>query len=336
MDSESSIGDGQKSSKRRMCSLPFTVFLSTVYCLLSTVYCSAAQGARIIGQTATPSRITVGDPVDYQITLEVSEGTRVVVLPVATDDDNLEIASPSIQTREIPDSRDVRVDARFSVRIFSPGNHTIPAIQFQVIASDDSENIVSADPFPIRVDSVLPADAQDILDIKPPQSLRSSRWIYWMLAVGLLTAAAVILGLVYWRRRHQVEPSPEPPPPRPAHVVALEALKRLEDSDLLAQNRVQEFFVRLSEILRQYIEQRYQIPALELTTKELIIALEPCIPTREVKRILINCLEMCDLVKFARYLPLKPEAHAQLARSQEFVQQTRSRNQFPPSEKLLP
>jgi hypothetical protein len=129
----------------------------------------------------------------------------------------------------------------------------------------------------------------------------------WRVVYGLggLTAALIgaVIALVVNRVR---KPRVEPPPPRkrPAWEVALEALQALQDADLLAAGERLQFHMRLSEILRAFVGDVLEIPAVESTTSEIETFLrrhqqDVGIQGAEIVRI----LEETDLVKFARFSP---------------------------------
>jgi len=90
------------------------------------------------------------------------------------------------------------------------------------------------------------------------------------------------------------------PPPLPAHEAALTALAELEASQLLARGQVKEYHIELSDILRTYVERRFGIEALEMTSHEILLGLQ----TRGVEPGFVDglrsFLDPCDLVKFAK------------------------------------
>ncbi len=107
---------------------------------------------------------------------------------------------------------------------------------------------------------------------------------------------AIFLAWYFWRRR---KPKPGPPP-LPPHEKALLGLRELEkDKDLPDR----EFYYRLSELLRAYMWGRFLIPALEMTTEELIPALDnrdiSHALTLELRQDTARLLRRADPVKYA-------------------------------------
>jgi hypothetical protein len=110
---------------------------------------------------------------------------------------------------------------------------------------------------------------------------------------------------------------------RPAHEIALEALYKLRESDLLATGQIKAYYVELTEIVRRYIEGRYFVPALELTTGELMDNLKTVAIETEAKAMLQDLLEHSDLVKFAKYAPVADEHERTFQLAESLVETTK-------------
>jgi LPXTG-motif cell wall-anchored protein len=135
---------------------------------------------------------------------------------------------------------------------------------------------------------------------EPPQPV-DRRWIHWSIAAGgavLVAAAAVVL----LRRRKKKAAIPTPP-----EEIAYEALRRLVALNLVEQGKIELFFVILSAILREYVENRFQVRAPERTTEEFLEEAVRHPALTAYGATLSEFLVLCDRVKFARY---EPEAAA--------------------------
>jgi hypothetical protein len=130
----------------------------------------------------------------------------------------------------------------------------------------------------------------------PPRA-GGGRVLPWALAGGGAAALAAA-GAVLWLRRPR-----KAPPPVPPHEVAYESLRRLVALGLIEKGEVEVFFVHLSAILRQYIENRFQVRAPERTTEEFLAeaAKNPALEHHRVR--LGEFLQLSDQVKFARFRP---------------------------------
>ena len=134
------------------------------------------------------------------------------------------------------------------------------------------------------------------------------------------TIAAVLIGWWYWRRqRFRIAPAP----PQPAHVLALQALHRLEQQNLIGQQQIDAFYVQLSAILRRYVEWRFRLRAPEQTTEEFLAATLTSGGLLTTHRdALRTFLQHCDLVKFARHEPTADDMQRTFDSAKAFVNQT--------------
>lgn len=180
----------------------------------------------------------------------------------------------------------------------------------------------------IEVTSVLPADAditqpKNILppvDLPPPPPAE----IPWRQIAAALAASALLMLLGAWLvRRIRRGPRAKPVPTRAAHELALAALRRLEGAEAGTPERIEAFYVRLSAILRRYLDWRFGLHAPERTTEETLRAAAEAISALAARRDLVgDFLGACDRVKFARLRPGGGEARDMLGTAMRFVEET--------------
>ena len=137
----------------------------------------------------------------------------------------------------------------------------------------------------------------DIRDIKPPVEIPDP-WLWLWIALGILAAAAVAF-VVWWMMRRKQELATVvpvvPPHIRAKHKLA-EALRFISDPNL--------FCTEVSNTLRVYLEERFELRAPERTTEEFLVELQNSKQlTLDQKLSLGEFLQSCDLVKFARFEP---------------------------------
>ncbi len=136
----------------------------------------------------------------------------------------------------------------------------------------------------------------------------------------LLLAIGVVI-FFYFKRKKNIQKTPSEPP-RPAEEIAREELKALLDMKLIEKGMVKEYYVRLSDIMRKYIEGRYKIFAMEETTWELYQEMRvKRIERKHVDKIR-DFLEDCDLVKFAKYIPTPKEISEIYKHAQDIIEMT--------------
>ncbi|RMD88574.1 MAG: hypothetical protein D6813_11875, partial [Calditrichaeota bacterium] len=212
-----------------------------------------------------------------------------------------------------PQKEDGKIVEKFEYKIstFDTGEFEIPPLTiYYTLPGDSVKHSLKTETLKIEVLSLNPSKKGDIRDIKQPLNLPRDlrQYILWG-GLGLILVLAALTAFYVWKRKkagksiipRKVEP------PKPAHEIALEALENLRESSLIQEGKIKEFFVQISEIIRNYIEGRYFVPALEMTTFELLENLRQNQIEDGIIQTIAEFLEICDLVKFAKYQPSSEE-----------------------------
>ena len=152
---------------------------------------------------------------------------------------------------------------------------------------------------------------------------------FWLslLAVACLAAAGVLAARYFNRRpitrRVVVKPAEQP------HKWAIREIEKIKGEKTWNAEDAKDYYIRLTDVLRGYIERRFQFNAKEMTTAEILdrlIRAKDEATLRELRQI----LETADLVKFAKYAATVGENDANLARAVEFINETKSEAELPP------
>lgn len=208
--------------------------------------------------------------------------------------------------------------------IYETGKFTIPAAVIKYRGSDREQwkEALSA-PISVEVRSVLEADAEkaDIRDIRGPESIYNLTYIYIVLAI---IGAIIIIILILRSLKKRKKPQEILTPLRPAHEIAYEALRELMGRDYLKTGRVREYYFELSDIVRHYIEDRFQLKAPEMTTEEFLATLKYSgVLNSEQKGDMRDFLSHCDMVKFAKYLPEEKEIERSYDSAKKLIDRTK-------------
>ncbi len=166
-------------------------------------------------------------------------------------------------------------------------------------AAEESSFMTEEIPLQIsRPEDIAELELKDPRDIytAPPVEKEGSA-LPWVLGGGL-AAVALAVGVYLLRHRKALIPPPTPP-----HEIAYEALRRLVALDLVEKGEIELFFVYLSKILRDYVENRFEVMAPERTTEEFLqeAASHAALGGHQAR--LGRFLTLCDQVKFARFEP---------------------------------
>ena len=160
--------------------------------------------------------------------------------------------------------------------------------------------------------------ATDIKDIKPPLYLARGLWFLIALAVIIICGFIAYLLLKSNSAGQKALAAPT------AHEIAYGALQDLEESGLVKQGLVKEYFFRLSFIVRQYLENRFDLRAPEMTTEEFLVSMKGSDrPSGSIKDLLKDFLERSDMVKFAKYGPTAQEILGAFDAAKRLIDETK-------------
>jgi hypothetical protein len=193
----------------------------------------------------------------------------------------------------------------------------------------------------IRIASLLPRHktkqerlALDIKTAKNPLSLPPNWTILWW-ALGITAAGTalwfLVKKLIKWQsKRATLQDVQEETYCEPADVIALRRLTSLEQSDALANGSFKRYYQELSECTREYLENRFQIRALEMTTEEFFHYVPSTGKLQSgTLQLLREFLQNADLVKFARFIPDRKKAQDDLDLIRDLVMTTRAITAIP-------
>ena len=208
---------------------------------------------------------------------------------------------------------------------FRTGRVPLPSLRYRVTAPDGTTQDGEFPALAVAVGSVLPpGDPRP--DIRPPQLPVQAPWwsrVPWVWIAVALAGAALAWWL--WRRRPRRVARVEAvaavrAPARPPHLVAFEALEALRAERLPEKGRFYEHQSRLSEILRRFIEARFDTPLPGYTSRELCLHLAwRGLDAAAVDR-LSRVLRTADMTKFARTDPCLEEAHRLETEAEALIQ----------------
>ncbi|QCX37101.1 hypothetical protein FF125_01100 [Aureibaculum algae] len=247
--------------------------------------------------------IRIGEQINYQITVDNID-TGVTFPELRLDPaGKIEI----VEDLNI-DTLKNRLVRKYLLTSFDSGSYTIPQQKITVWSQEYLTDSVVVDVSTVAVDTLK----QSMFPIKSVQNEPYTfddfkSYLWWIL--GGLALIALILYFVFRKKETEEELEAKIPP----YQLALKRLKELDDKQLWQKNKIKQYYVELTEIVRLYIERELKIPALESTTNELMETIMDFnsssslnIPSDTINK-LQSLLKDADLVKFAKYVPLSNE-----------------------------
>jgi hypothetical protein len=283
-------------------------------------------------QTATvkarvdATKITVGDQV--KLFIEASNNAKQGRLQWAVIPDtfnSLEVVEKGkIDTVQHGDI--VTYKQRLLVTGFDSGSFRIPAFTFPVIPTSGTPYTLATDSFQLLVQTVPVDTSKGYKGIKEIMTVKSTwRDYIWLIAGGALLILLLTIVVIYFLKHKKTQiptPVPKKPVERPQER-AMRLLNELEQQQLWQTNRIKEYYVQLTDILRSYIEERFHTPAMELTTDELLQKAKMHPELRAYYDQLANILYTSDLAKFAKAQPLPHEHTSTMELTKQLIIQTK-------------
>jgi hypothetical protein len=238
----------------------------------------------------------------------------------------VEIADkPKPDTTSLGNNRE-QINRDLILQAFDSGLYVLPPVAYIVGRDTFESNPLSLKVLPVPVDTT-----RDIIGIKPVETVpfklfdwvpdwMADYWWAWLLALLLIAGSLYYYFKWYRHGRNPLKPEKKRLPPYEEAIINLEALKQRQ---LWQNGQEKEYFTGLTDILRVYIDRRFGINAVEMTSSEIVRTLKQRNETRAVNEQLTMILEMADIVKFAAVRPLADDNEMAYQRAVNFVEQTK-------------
>ncbi len=283
------------------------------------------QGTAIASAKMDAKQIAVGD--QARIFIEVQSDPAAGKLQWAGIPDtfnNLEITERGKIDTAHQGSR-VIYKQRLTITGFDSGMFKIPAFVFSVIPNSGAAYTVQTDSFSLLVQTLAVDTSKAFKGIKNIIYVKST----WMDYIGYIIGGIVFLVLIIVVVIYFLKNRKEKPVAKKAVVSlqdkTLQLLNQLEARQLWQKRQVKEYYIELTDIVRNYIEARFNTPALELTTDEILYKAQFHREMQPYHALLSEVLNTADLAKFAKFQPLPQEHTDAMDKARKFVDTTRPR-----------
>ena len=285
----------------------------------------ASADAPTVAVRTDKTEAHVGDAVAFSIT-SVGPRTMPVVLPANVELGQFSELSRTLEEKDLGDGK-MRREFNLRIAAYEPGTFEIPSVELTYFGQDGSVRSVHTQAIPFTITSLLANEPEPKLK-ENAESLpvRQRDYLLIYIAAGVAAAAmGAVIALLVRRRLRARKPAAPVVPKRPAHEVAMEKLDRL--GGLLATGGdLRVFYFDLSEAIREYLGGRFGFESLEMTTEELVAAMDR-VPLESSRGVVSSEIEgwlsSCDLVKFAKVFPSAEQARGALETAIRLVAATR-------------
>lgn len=308
--------------KRRI----FFVILSTL--IIGSFQLLKAQGVKVKASIDS-TQILIGDQI--KLNLEIEKPSDMEILfPVVADTLNKHIEVVKklpLDTLKIKDQDRVKLTQSYLISSFDSGRHVIPSFTF-IMKHNNMKDSISTQALNLEVLTMKLDTTKGPVDIKTPYGAPVTLKEVTPYILGTMLIGAILFFIFYyvrWKKKN-VPMFVKPEKPKdPAHVIALRELDRIKAQKLWQQEKIKQYYSEVSDTIRNYVQDRFGIPAMEQTSAETIGVF------KEQKGLINNdclneiqhILSLADLVKFAKYTPLPDDNNLTLMNAYFFVNQTK-------------
>ncbi|MBZ0198316.1 MAG: hypothetical protein K8H86_00495 [Ignavibacteriaceae bacterium] len=282
----------------------------------------------------------IGDRISYKVKIVYPENV-IIVPPNFADSihnvDVLDVKSP-LTTKS---NGNITCVYEFVLSRFDSSDVTIPGYPIRYKKKDTpdeqaaplpAEYLVDTlyltavtNPVTFTVHTMRVLKEEGMKDIKEPITIPLDPKIvllYILLGLGIIFLTVQIYIYVKYKRRKKPTEAIVPKIILPPHVKALKDLVILDDKHLWQQGEVKEYHSEITGIIRRYFEERYRMPALELSTSEVLENLKQRSDTEVIRNITRDFLNNADLVKFAKFTPMNSVNEDMMVEAKEIVKLT--------------
>ena len=270
--------------------------------------------------------ITIGDQTYYTLSCAYPKNATVE-WPELQDTlvNGIEILGmPTIDTVE-ESNANIHLSKKYLITSFDSALYHIPALNFKLYYDRDTTvHEFYSDSLFLQVLSVEVDTSAAINDIHPPykEPLRLKEIMPWIIA-GVLLLAIIVFLIYYLKKRKNnegiftIKEKYIPP-----HEKALAALTKIKENQRWKKDEIKEYYTELTDVIREYISERFQFDAMEMISGEIIAAIENEIENIQRQK-LQQLLLLADMVKFAKLKPLPDEHSKSLQLAFDFVLETK-------------
>jgi hypothetical protein len=254
-------------------------------------------------------QITVGDQVRLFLEVSTKPATGRVEWATIPDTFNkLEIVERGkIDTLKAGDI--ITYKQRLVLTGFDSGLFKVPSFVFPVFGTAGDPYTIQSDSFELLVQTVAVDTTQQFKPIKEIMYVPASWLDYlWYIFGGVVLLVLIIAGVIYYLRRPKPVVVVPEGPKETLQEHTLRLLAELEAQQLWQKQQVKEYYVALTDIVRNYLEARFNTAVMELTTDELLYKAQMHRELQPYHSLLSDILHTADLAKFAKAQPL-PQEH---------------------------
>lgn len=289
----------------------------------------AMAGNTTISAKLDSTHVLMGKTIGLHISVVQDREVNGLMLNLVADTLNakVEIADKGKADTTALDNNRLQINRDITLQAFDPGTYQLPAILYAV----GGDTLRSKETLTLTVDSIKVDPQGKIKDFKPVAEapFKLLDWVpdfisdyWWAWLAGLLLLAFGLYAYFKWYKKgiNPLKPVKKRLPP---YEEAMQALSNLKSRNLWQNGQEKEYYTTLTDILRVYIDRRFGINAVEMTSTQIMDKIRQNEDAHIAKEQLNNVLEIADFVKFANMHTLADDNEIAFQRAVNFVEQTK-------------
>lgn len=303
-------------------------YIILLYIMMLTAGVSNA-GNTIISAKMDSTLLLMGKKTSIHVEIVQDKGIKGYFVNESADTLNkyVEISARlKADTVDIGNNRE-QINRDIIIQSFDSGMYVIPAFEYVVGKDTFLSKELTLKVLPVKVDSL--STIHDFKAVAEPPFFFTDYLpeflvdYWWLILIILLLSAFGIYAYFKWFKKGKVPFMSKPEIVIPPFDEAIMKLTQLKSEKLWEAGQDKEYYTRLTDILRNYIDRRFGINAMEMTSSQIIDVLRRNEETMPVNDQLNKILEMADFVKFAKMRPLPEDNEVSYQRAVNFVNETK-------------
>lgn len=304
--------------------------VAAVFLLCKSAFAAGAAEGVVKSSSLSRASILIGDQTVWNLELEMDAGDTVLILPYSatlqfdTTGTKVEAVSDFVLDTVSLKGGKCLLNAKILLTSFDSGAYRLPQ-PLLVVAGEDGADTLSVESPLLAVGTLQIDTAQyQIKDIKGnvryPLTFKEIA-LYVLILAAAAAVVCLVVRYIRYRREHKDffgRPIVQDPP----HIVALRKLDKIRSEKLWQSGRQKQYYTGITDALREYIQKRYGVGAMEMTSAEILESLkDKQIEARPYEE-LDELLKMADLVKFAKFSPDTAANEEAVPKAVRFVNST--------------
>ena len=275
------------------------------------------------------THILIGD--QLKLILEIEKPRDMdIQFPVVPDtfSSHIEVVKRlPVDTFKLDDKDRIKLSQSILISSFDSGSHVIPPFFFQLKHNQLIDSIATQ-AMMFQVLTMKIDTTKGPVDIKTPYGAPLTLKEVTPYILGIILIGAIIFFIFYymrWKKKNVPLFTKPEKPKEAAHIIALRELDHIKAQKLWQQEKIKQYYSEVADTVRNYIQNRFDIPAMEQTSAETIGVFKQNMELVDGNSLnqIQHILSLADLVKFAKYSPLPDDNNLTLMNAYFFVNQTR-------------